>query len=123
MSTTTKPRTILSARRSFGWEWASRLPHDGAAVERIYAALRAGYLSLPARPDLARMGRRETTAEGFDAYVARRVAEQTNEWRGTRSFDRLRPAQVRLLAAATAIKVVADLESDALRAIDAATGA
>jgi len=115
-------KPILSARRSFGWEWASRLPRSGASVEGIYAALRSGYFALPARPDLAKMAVRKTTPEAFDALVARRVEEQVADWGTTRAFARLSPGQVRALVAATVVKETADLESDALRAIDAATG-
>lgn len=118
---TAKP--IISARRSFGWDWASRLPRAGVAADGIYSALRAGYLALPARADLAKMCARETTAADFDARVERMVEDQTSAWGSVRAFARLTSAQVRALMAATAIKEVADLESDAMRAIDAATGA
>jgi hypothetical protein len=98
------------------------LPRDGAAAEAIYAALRAGYLRLPARPDLAtKKGR--STAEQFDARAIRIVEEQTAAWFGVRSFDHLTPSQVKCFAAASIIKLDADLDSDAFRAIDAATGA
>lgn len=116
------PKPLLSARQSFGWEWASRLPRDGAAAEGIYSALRSGYFTLPARPDLARMSPRETSPETLDKRVATVVEEQTQAWGTVRSFRRLSPAQVRILSIASEIKVVADLESDAFRVIDGATG-
>jgi len=114
MSKTTNPIDALR-RYGFSWNWAATLPKTGSALcDQIAAA----YLALPAREDLrSGTSRRATTREEFAARVDRAVAEQATAWAGTRSFDRLSPAQVRAYCAAQVARTAADLGSDALHAV------